>query len=271
MLRNLLTTANSRYIDSWVSYQKGINGYSQGLNRMSPKFVNREEKAREITRAALAVFSKKGYSAASMDQIAVAAGIAKGTVYEYFPSKDKLFIAAVMVFVDQFETRMVNQLSGIDDPLIRLFTYIVSNIEFCRKENVAETRILFDLLQQCIIEEGVLYHRRYLIREMMSGSRKMLTDILLEGVSRGTFTPQVARDAEKIAISILAFLDGATLHNLITENYFHIPEQLALTMGAVARLILAAPNGYDVDGLIGEVLEKSSGDESKRQADKRGN
>lgn len=46
-----------------------------------------------IVTAAMAVFARKGYAAARMVDVALAAGIGKGTIYEYFPSKEALFFA----------------------------------------------------------------------------------------------------------------------------------------------------------------------------------
>lgn len=221
---------------------------------MSPKFVDKEQRAKEITLAALHVFSQKGYSAASVDQIAVTAGIGKGTVYEYFPSKDKLYIASVMAFVEEFETAMAARLAPVDDPLIRLVSYIGFSVQYCSRENSASVRTLFEILQQSMLEGGVFFNRKYLVREMMMGSRRMVTDILLEGVSKGVFQAHIARDAEKLATNILAFLDGASLHNLITENYFNMPEQLAQGMRFLASFLLVTPNDYDVDELIAQAI-----------------
>lgn len=217
---------------------------------MSPKYVDKKQKAREITMAALQVFSQKGYASASVDQIAAAAGIAKGTVYEYFPSKDKLFIAAVMAFVDDSENAMKERLAAIEDPFVRLVTFIGVSIESCSRENYDSVRILFAILKQSILEGGLFFSRKYLVREMMLGWRKILTDILLDGVSRGVFQPHIARDAEKLATNIIAFLDGASIHFLITENYFKMPEQLIHGMRFLANFLLVSPDDYDIDDLM---------------------
>jgi AcrR family transcriptional regulator len=50
------------------------------------------KKARIISAAAL-VFAQKGYTGTLMAQVAQAAGIGKGTIYEYFKSKEDLFFA----------------------------------------------------------------------------------------------------------------------------------------------------------------------------------
>lgn len=221
---------------------------------MSPKYVDKGQKAKDIAAAALQVFSQKGYGAASIDQIAMVAGVAKGTVYEYFPSKDELYIAAVMVFVEDFENNLNARLLPVNDPFLRLVAFIGFSIESCSVENEASVKILFDILQQSILEDGVFFNRKYLVREMMQGSRKILTDILLEGVSIGIFKIDIARDAEKLAADIIAFLDGASLHRLITENYFNMPEQLMVAMRFMAGIILVNPDDYDVDDLIAKVV-----------------
>ncbi|MFM8439647.1 MAG: TetR/AcrR family transcriptional regulator, partial [Candidatus Kapaibacterium sp.] len=46
-----------------------------------------------LVRAAVTVFSQKGFHAAKMQEIADAAGVGKGTMYEYFDTKDELFLA----------------------------------------------------------------------------------------------------------------------------------------------------------------------------------
>ena len=45
----------------------------------------------EIFAAAAGVFAEKGYALATVDEIAVAAGISKGSIYNYFESKQDLF------------------------------------------------------------------------------------------------------------------------------------------------------------------------------------
>jgi AcrR family transcriptional regulator len=52
-------------------------------------------KRRQIVEGARAVFLSKGFDAASMADIAKAAGVSKGTLYVYFKDKDELFAAIV--------------------------------------------------------------------------------------------------------------------------------------------------------------------------------
>jgi AcrR family transcriptional regulator len=63
---------------------------------MAPRWERRaEDRPREICAAALQVFADKGFAAAKLDEIALRAGVSKGTLYLYFKDKEDLFRAVV--------------------------------------------------------------------------------------------------------------------------------------------------------------------------------
>lgn len=55
----------------------------------------REARPSELTAAALALFVEKGFSATRLEEVAARAGVSKGTLYLYFPSKEELFKAVI--------------------------------------------------------------------------------------------------------------------------------------------------------------------------------
>ncbi len=57
--------------------------------------LNRDERRRLILDAAADVFGRLGFEAARMEDVAKAAGIAKGLLYKHFSSKDALFQALI--------------------------------------------------------------------------------------------------------------------------------------------------------------------------------
>jgi AcrR family transcriptional regulator len=64
------------------------------MDTSEPKWKRQpDERPQQILQAALEVFAEKGFRAATMDEIAARAGITKGTIYLYFPSKEELFVA----------------------------------------------------------------------------------------------------------------------------------------------------------------------------------
>src|ERR671927_1349789 len=64
-----------------------------GTVRPSLKERQRREREELILEAAEALLAEKGYHAMAMEEIAARVGIAKGTVYLHFPSKDDLVVA----------------------------------------------------------------------------------------------------------------------------------------------------------------------------------
>ncbi len=58
------------------------------------------EKAEAILEGAMQEFMASGYAATSMDRIAIAAGVSKPTLYNYFQDKESLFIALIEKLVE---------------------------------------------------------------------------------------------------------------------------------------------------------------------------
>jgi len=72
------------------------------MAKLEPKWQRRpEQRPNQIIRAALDTFAEKGFRAATMDEIARAAGITKGTIYLYFASKEALFVAVVRAQIER--------------------------------------------------------------------------------------------------------------------------------------------------------------------------
>ena len=57
--------------------------------------AERQAKERAILDAALDVFAESGFAPARLEEVAARAGVAKGTIYLYFPSKQALFKALI--------------------------------------------------------------------------------------------------------------------------------------------------------------------------------
>jgi AcrR family transcriptional regulator len=66
------------------------------MDSPAPKWTRKpDDRPIEIMEAALVVFGRRGFRAATMDEIAREAGISKGAVYLYFGGKEELFTAAI--------------------------------------------------------------------------------------------------------------------------------------------------------------------------------
>src|SRR5579864_7549000 len=68
---------------------------SEALEREAAAANDGSAKRRQIMDGARQVFLSAGFDGASMNDIARAAGVSKGTLYAYFDSKDELFKAII--------------------------------------------------------------------------------------------------------------------------------------------------------------------------------
>lgn len=65
------------------------------MNQLTRRAKGKSERRQAMLNAALKVFAKEGFSGAHMETVATLAGISKPTLYQYFPSKEHLFIAVM--------------------------------------------------------------------------------------------------------------------------------------------------------------------------------
>ena len=72
-------------------------------------------KREQILAGAWRVFKRKGFDAASMNDITREAGVSKGTIYVYFSNKEDLFAALVDQHRQEFATSMRNILAGTEE------------------------------------------------------------------------------------------------------------------------------------------------------------
>jgi TetR/AcrR family fatty acid metabolism transcriptional regulator len=81
---------------------------------MDTKSVSRKAiKEASIMQAAIEVFGRKGFQAASISEIAQKAGVAEGSIYQYFKNKEDLFFSVPVEKTKEFRTQLELHLEGI--------------------------------------------------------------------------------------------------------------------------------------------------------------
>src|SRR6476620_665243 len=78
------------------------------------------DKRELILRAATRVFAKSGYFNSKVADIATEAGIADGTVYLYFKSKDEILHSIFDRAMERFIAEGRGQLADLDSPVAKL-------------------------------------------------------------------------------------------------------------------------------------------------------
>jgi len=76
--------------------------------------VEKNQKRQDILQAAMALFMDKGFQNTKMEDIAIDAGVGKGTLYEYFENKQDIFDEACIEYVNVIIDN-IRYVSNMDD------------------------------------------------------------------------------------------------------------------------------------------------------------
>jgi len=123
----------------------------------------KEQKRNSIIKAALKVFSKKGYSPAALDEVAKEADIAKGTIYLYFHDKEDLFYSTMMNVIDRLAKKLKETIDEKMDPFETL-----EKIAFCQLDFFSKNRDFFGLFQT-ILNSNIFSNHEKLFHRLKEG------------------------------------------------------------------------------------------------------
>ncbi len=172
--------------------------------------------------AALAVFIAKGVSGASVDDVVTTAGVAKGTFYLYFGSKDEVISAVAERMVaavgDAVEAAAATGQGSAFERVLALGGAMAQ---------VGHTAHERDLLEFIHRPENRTVHEQMSDR-IMARLAPTLAGIIGDGVAEGSFRPQ---DPDLAANFVLGAF--SRLHDLVTA-----PEELPAALAELNAFVL---------------------------------
>jgi AcrR family transcriptional regulator len=197
---------------------------------MSPKLVDKKLKRQELIEAAVAVFSAKGFQKASMGEIAVRANIGKGTIYEYFKSKEALFYSCFDWFEKKTLYKVSDTLTDCDSAVDKLH-------KAARVMVKAATRYIefypLTLEVWAMASTGMAQERfADRLRESYRVFRRVIETILREGQASGDFRHDI--DVVAIAALLTGAFDGAILQSWFDRS-INIEQYMNRFMDIVVR------------------------------------
>jgi len=196
---------------------------------MCARVVNKEEKKGQIVEAAIRIFAKKGFSETTINDIANAAGIGKGTVYEYFKNKETIFQESFHYFMGFLDLDLEKILLGPHSPREKL-EQVISLFYGLPKDSGEFVELMFVFWAEGIKDKG---GKGILVNQMHKFYRsyaEIFTDIILEGMSDGTFRKNI--NPGNVAAIIIASLDGIVFQWLIDKERIDL-EEIAKTFSMI--------------------------------------
>ncbi len=173
-----------------------------GARAGKPKPAPVSDKRERILRAAVRVFAKKGFYASRVSEIAHAAGVADGTIYLYFKSKDD-------VLTSLFEDRMTRllavlreEIAAAPDAQAKVRRMIELQLGLLDGERDLAEVVTVNLRQSSKLLKQYAAKRFTEYLELMAG-------VISEGQQRGELRGDVS--ARVMARAIFGALDGVTM------------------------------------------------------------
>lgn len=105
----------------------------------------RQDTKKSIFEAGVTVFAKYGYKGALMDTIAEEAGVAKGTLYYHFKSKEEIFVFTMEEGIREIVDGVRSEAEGMDNIIAKLTTICRVQLEMM-KSKADFFRVLFSQL-----------------------------------------------------------------------------------------------------------------------------
>jgi len=174
------------------------------MSQLSPRTRKKEARPAELLVAALDAFRERGFAATRMEDIAARAGVSKGTIYLYYPSKQAVFEALV-------RERLLPNLTRIEAALAMT---PASAPDRLRMVLAALTRVANDprllALPKLVLTEAGTFPdlARFYRQEVVARGLRLITDILEQGMQDGDFRPLDPQAAARLFMApmILAAL-----------------------------------------------------------------
>jgi AcrR family transcriptional regulator len=200
-----------------------------------------DQKRQHILDTAYRLFHSKGFANTSMSEITAEAGGSKATVYNYFPSKEELFVECMTNLSDQYIDGIFGGLHNIRGDLAAalLETLKYALRVLCSLEMLASKRLLIAEAERSGI--GRLFYRK------MDGYMGELAAILRRAMDEGQL-----RQADPLlaARQLRALLEADIVERCLMGAHKAPPSAAAISRAAedaVATFLTAYAPGCDAD------------------------
>jgi TetR/AcrR family fatty acid metabolism transcriptional regulator len=195
---------------------------------VSKKILKRES----IIRAAIEVFSNKDFKTASISEIAQKAGVANGTIYQYFSNKEDLFFSIPIEKTNEFRSQLELHLEGISGAFNKIRKFVWYFLYFFQT-NPAYGRIL---MLEMRVSKSFVRTEAY---DFLKKSVSPVLNIIIEGQKEGIIRQDT--DIYIMRHLILGTLEHAVSRWLLKGETYDIIEY----HHGVSRLLIDGLRNYE--------------------------
>lgn len=191
---------------------------------MSPRTTDRAARRAGLVSAAARVFAEQGVSDTSVSDIVRAAGVAQGTFYLYFESKDDVILAVVEDVAEQMMAGFAEAMQASGTPVERLRALVGGFADRTQDESVADVAAFIHR------PENVSLHDRF-AEQFVPRLLPIVEELIRDGVADGSFD---VPDPRAAAWFILGGLRAVELAGTPLEE---MPAALEQALGLSLRVL----------------------------------
>jgi AcrR family transcriptional regulator len=176
----------------------------------------KEEKRALIIEAAAKVFARRGFAGTLMAEIAIEAGIGKGTLYEYFDSKENLFFAVFEWFVQATEAEAKVSISALGGSASERLDALSDSL----MSSWAQMEDMYSLVMEFWSASASSQMRERFKQAFKNGYsdfRQIVSTLIRDGIERGEFQPHV--DIESVAAALVGTWDALLLQAWFDDDF----------------------------------------------------
>ena len=175
----------------------------------------------EILEVAIRLFGRKGFDATRAEDIAIAARLAKGTVYRSFKSKEAIYSAAVAQAVYDLQSEIAQRSAGAIGFRAKLETAIRVRLEFWPEH---------EGIYRLLLTVGREPRLRRRTNEVMQEAQAGLHAIFTEGAETGSIAPG---SFHSVAWATLDLIRGATERRMDRISRTTVQEDAGMILSCV--------------------------------------
>jgi AcrR family transcriptional regulator len=168
----------------------------------------RRERRQAIIDAAKELFFEKGYQVTTMEDIAAAAELSKGTLYIYFRSKDELYVTIILEGFQIIDDQLA-EIEGMDMDLVaKGKAMFMAFIEFCMAH-----REYFRITQYFLSERARINLPEDLVTGVSVATSQLLEYVAAQ-VRQGKKVGLLRKDLDPLVFSLIAWRTATGLLDL---------------------------------------------------------
>lgn len=169
------------------------------------KYMNKTK--RKIFETSMKLFAEKGYDATSIEEITATVGVAKGTLYYHFSSKEEIFTFLVEEGMKLLKNSIIIKTDKLNKSIDKIRAIVLIQIKVLFKYENFITIILSQIWGN---DERSKLCKKYVFEYI-----QMIEEIVKEGIDKGEI---IKADGNVIASGIFGFISSSFIYKMKHEG-----------------------------------------------------